>query len=162
MLSGDCLTVVMVGGSTCALIHAGWRGLVAGIVGRGVEVMGGDEPKWVFLAPAIGPCCYEVGEDVAGCVEERFGPAAVVRPSPRPSRDSICGSAPPSPWRRAGVSRERVLNPFQGCALCATTTCSTHIGRMGRKQVGIRRWCGLRLRSRRRNGAISRSNTEER
>ncbi|NLG66156.1 MAG: laccase domain-containing protein [Actinobacteria bacterium] len=117
MLSGDCLTVVMVGGSTCALIHAGWRGLVAGIVGRGVEVMGGDEPKWVFLAPAIGPCCYEVGEDVAGCVEERFGPAAVVRPvsASKPRLDLWeCAALA---LEGAGVSRERVLNP-RLCTMC--------------------------------------------
>lgn len=77
MLSGDCLTVVLIGEETCALLHVGWRGLLAGVVEKGVRAMGEDAPRWAFFGPAIGPCCYEVGEDVAGRVRERFGPQAI-------------------------------------------------------------------------------------
>ncbi len=52
-------------------IHSGWRGSAAGVVRRGIERMGEEydtDPAdlLVWLGPSAGPCCYEVGEDVAG------------------------------------------------------------------------------------------------
>jgi copper oxidase (laccase) domain-containing protein len=44
------------------MIHCGWRGLAAGIVARGVDEV---EASAAAIGPGIGPCCYEVGEDVA-------------------------------------------------------------------------------------------------
>jgi copper oxidase (laccase) domain-containing protein len=44
---------------------------VAGIVERGVETVGGRATAAV--GPGAGPCCYEVGDDVAGVLRERFG-----------------------------------------------------------------------------------------
>lgn len=60
-----------------AVLHVGWRGLLAGIVAEGVRALG---PGLLAAAtgPAIGPCCYEVGEDVAAPSREAFG-ADVVR-----------------------------------------------------------------------------------
>jgi hypothetical protein len=43
------------------MLHCGWRGLAAGIVGRGVEEV---EARAAAVGPGIGPCCYEVGDDV--------------------------------------------------------------------------------------------------
>ena len=80
MLSGDCLTIVLMGEETCSLIHAGWRGLVDGIVEQGVEAMGEDAPRWVFFAPAIGPCCYEVGDEVVSAVRTSFQEAEDLLP----------------------------------------------------------------------------------
>lgn len=120
MLSGDCLTVVVVGDDTCALIHAGWRGLVASIVELAVKAMEPATPEWAFLGPAIGPCCYEVGDEVAGPVEARFGEAAVVRRCP----DEALGRPRLDLWEcalvaleRSGLPRERVLNP-RLCTVC--------------------------------------------
>ncbi|HKT45103.1 MAG TPA: polyphenol oxidase family protein [Gaiellaceae bacterium] len=55
-----------------AVLHVGWRGLLAGIVAAGVRALG---PGTIAAAvgPAIGPCCYEVGEDVADPSREAFG-----------------------------------------------------------------------------------------
>jgi copper oxidase (laccase) domain-containing protein len=44
---------------------------VAGIVERGAEAVGGRATAAV--GPGAGPCCYEVGDDVAGVLRERFG-----------------------------------------------------------------------------------------
>jgi purine-nucleoside/S-methyl-5'-thioadenosine phosphorylase / adenosine deaminase len=44
---------------------------VAGIVERGVEAVGGRATAAV--GPGAGPCCYEVGDDVAGVLRGRFG-----------------------------------------------------------------------------------------
>jgi len=52
-----------------ALVHAGWRGLADGIVAETVRTLGGG-PLAAAVGPAIGPCCYEVGPEVA----ERFDP----------------------------------------------------------------------------------------
>jgi YfiH family protein len=46
-----------------AVLHAGWRGLSEGVVANGVEALG-DGTKAAIVGPAIGPCCYEVGEEV--------------------------------------------------------------------------------------------------
>ena len=60
-----------------AVLHVGWRGLLAGIVAEGVRALGPGRLAAV-VGPAIGPCCYEVGEEVAAPAREAFG-ADVVR-----------------------------------------------------------------------------------
>ena len=57
----DCLPIAVSGPRGAAMLHGGWRGLAAGIVGRGVEATGADAAA---IGPGIGPCCYEVGEEV--------------------------------------------------------------------------------------------------
>jgi YfiH family protein len=57
----DCLPVALAGPGGVAMLHCGWRGLAAGIVGRGVEAVAATDAA---IGPGIGPCCYEVGEDV--------------------------------------------------------------------------------------------------
>lgn len=67
VLTADCLPVCLatVDGSTVAVAHAGWRGLASGVLEQTVRAMG-PEPSRVlaWLGPAIGPCHFEVGEDV--------------------------------------------------------------------------------------------------
>jgi polyphenol oxidase len=62
VLVADCLPVALVDRQRVAMLHCGWRGLAAGIVERGLELF--DEPPHAVLGPCIGPCCYEVGEEV--------------------------------------------------------------------------------------------------
>ncbi len=58
---GDCAPVVLIGArSEFAVVHAGWRGLAAGVIQKALEAF--DEPVVAaLLGPAIGPCCYEFG-----------------------------------------------------------------------------------------------------
>src|SRR5436190_12777947 len=58
-----------------AVIHAGWRGLIGGVVETSAEVMG--EGFAAVVGPSIGPCCYEVGEEVADPFRSRFGDGIV-------------------------------------------------------------------------------------
>jgi polyphenol oxidase len=73
--TADCLPVLFVDPRRRAVgaAHAGWRGTAAQVVRRVVEALaaGGSEPGDLLLAlgPAIGPCCYEVGDEL----RERFG-----------------------------------------------------------------------------------------
>jgi YfiH family protein len=67
-----------------AAIHAGWRGVVAGVVRAGVETLAPartDRSGIVAaIGPSIGPCCFEVGEDVAkSIVEAALGDGSIVR-----------------------------------------------------------------------------------
>ena len=75
VLGADCVPVLLVAPGRVGLAHAGWRGLVGGVVERAVEAVG--EGSDVFAGPCIGPCCYEVGPDVARAFTSRFGPAVV-------------------------------------------------------------------------------------
>lgn len=73
-LAADCVPVVLArrDGAALAVCHAGWRGLLAGVLERAVAALGTDD-----LCAAVGPCAgpdrYEVGPEVAGPLEERFG-----------------------------------------------------------------------------------------
>jgi YfiH family protein len=57
----DCLPLVLSGPGGVAVLHGGWRGLAAGIVTRGAAAVGATDAA---IGPGIGPCCYEVGEEV--------------------------------------------------------------------------------------------------
>lgn len=77
----DCVPVFVTdqAGSFVGLAHAGWRGLAAGIPGQVVAALAREyrvRPAHlrVALGPAIGPCCYEVGEDVVALLAGRSGP----------------------------------------------------------------------------------------
>jgi len=57
----DCLPIALLGSRGLALLHCGWRPLAAGIVAKGATMVGATEAA---IGPGIGPCCYEVGEEV--------------------------------------------------------------------------------------------------
>jgi YfiH family protein len=67
VLTADCLAVAMASPDTgvLAVVHAGWRGLAAGILAEAAAAV--DDPTGLLAAigPAIGPDHYEVGPDVA-------------------------------------------------------------------------------------------------
>jgi YfiH family protein len=62
VLVADCLPVALVGDGAVAMVHCGWRGLAGGIIGKAAEAIGGAHAAAV--GPGIGPCCYEVGDEV--------------------------------------------------------------------------------------------------
>jgi YfiH family protein len=74
-LTADCLPIARArrngDAPALAVVHAGWRGLLEGIADAAVRALGGAAAAAV--GPAIGPCCYEVGDDVAGPFRDRFG-----------------------------------------------------------------------------------------
>jgi hypothetical protein len=87
MRFGDCTPVLLCDPvrRVIAMAHAGWRGVVAGVVEACLRAMTerlGCRPRDIQAAigPTIGPCCYEVGTDVARRIAEACPPgAAVVR-----------------------------------------------------------------------------------
>lgn len=90
VLTADCVPLLFVAPKQrlVAAVHAGWRGTLAGIVEKTVHffenqygVPGVDLE--VALGPSIGPCCYEVQDDVVGPLMKRWGklmtPSVVVK-----------------------------------------------------------------------------------
>ncbi len=74
--AADCLPIALARvnaeAPAVAVLHAGWRGLLAGIVRAGAKALGGGE-LGACVGPAIGPCCYEVGPEVAEPFAAAFG-----------------------------------------------------------------------------------------
>lgn len=65
--------------------HAGWRGTVVDLPGamvRAMAVQFGSRPDDLIAAvgPCIGPCCYEVGDEVIHAVEGAFAEASSLLP----------------------------------------------------------------------------------
>ena len=78
-VTADCLPIALARRNgekpALALLHAGRLGLLQGIVEAGVEALGGKLAA--VIGPGIGPCCYEVGEDIADAYRARFGAEAL-------------------------------------------------------------------------------------
>jgi hypothetical protein len=90
VLTADCVPLLFVAPQQklVAAVHAGWRGTLAGIAEKTVRLFESryDVPAAdleVALGPSIGPCCYEVKDDVAGPLMKRWGrlttPSVVVK-----------------------------------------------------------------------------------
>ncbi|MCM1354899.1 MAG: polyphenol oxidase family protein [Staphylococcus sp.] len=76
--TADCVPVAAIDcvAGVSGVFHAGWRGAVAGIIGKGIDAMIrlGAEPARIraFVGPAICTGCFEVGEEVAACFPDEF------------------------------------------------------------------------------------------
>jgi polyphenol oxidase len=80
VLAADCLPILLAGPRAVAAVHAGWRGLVSGVIDatvRRMSVLGDDPPQMrAVIGPGIGACCYEVGPEVAEQVVAQVPSAA--------------------------------------------------------------------------------------
>jgi hypothetical protein len=119
--TADCLPVLLVDPvrRAVAAAHAGWRGTAGGVAARAVEALvgGGSRPEDLVAAtgPGIGPCCYEVGEDV----RTDFGPdgGPFFRPGPRGRPHLDVRAANVRQLEEAGVHSERIHH-VDACTSC--------------------------------------------
>ncbi len=77
LMFADCVPVVLArpGVPAVAVVHAGWRGAAAGIVGKAAHILAdlpGPDDLTAFIGPHIGPCCYEVGPECVSHFDNRF------------------------------------------------------------------------------------------
>ena len=75
ILTADCLPVFICDskGTCVGLVHAGWRGLANGILGRAVEAISSESNELIAaVGPAIGHTAFEVGTEVKQIFESKF------------------------------------------------------------------------------------------
>lgn len=108
-LTADCVPIALAREDRPALavLHAGWRGLLEGIIEAGTSVLGGS--LRAAVGPAIGPCCYEVGPEVSEPFRLRFGSDVVE------SRMLDLWTAAERALRDAGVT---TVERFDLCTSC--------------------------------------------
>jgi YfiH family protein len=131
LLTADCLPIAIARTDrlpAVGILHAGWRGLLAGIAAAGVRALGGGGLAAV-IGPSIGPCCYEVGDEVALPFREAFGDDVV-----RDGKLDLWTSAERA-LRAAGVQH---VDRFDLCTSCDPERFFSHRrdqGRTGRQGV---------------------------
>jgi purine-nucleoside/S-methyl-5'-thioadenosine phosphorylase / adenosine deaminase len=132
LLTADCLPIAVVRADgehpAVAIVHAGWRGLLGGVVANGVRALGGGVLA-AAIGPAIGPCCYEVGDEVASPYREAFGDDVVH------GRNLDLWTAAERALRAAGVA---TVDRFDLCTACDADRFFSHRrdrGRTGRQGV---------------------------
>ncbi len=122
----DCIPIYLAAGSRMfALLHAGWRGIAAGVLERGVALLGersGVVPGRMVMHLGVGICgdCYEVGPEVVKALEGR----RVRRPTQLDLRDVLVQRA-----ARLGMG-EVTRSPH--CTSCGRDEYFTHRGSSGR------------------------------
>ncbi|MBX3313620.1 MAG: polyphenol oxidase family protein [Actinobacteria bacterium] len=79
VVTADCAPVLLEGEGIVAVVHAGWKGLVAGVVEATVQTMVdlGRPPTSARLGPCIRARCYEFGGSDLAEVASRYGPSVV-------------------------------------------------------------------------------------
>ena len=108
IFTADCLAVALVGPDSVGLAHAGWRGAEKGIVSnlRREMTEAGHRLERAMIGPGIGPCCFEVGEEVA----QRF-----------------TADRASTTWGTTSVDlRRRVGRDLEGLRVWSMTDCTRH------------------------------------
>lgn len=105
IMVADCLPVLFTDetGHRIAAAHAGWRGLVGGVLERTIEAFGsegGRQEVMAWLGPCIGPDAFEVGDEVR-IAFEASAPGAVTCFRPAGSPDKWFADLP-------GLARQRL------------------------------------------------------
>jgi YfiH family protein len=135
--TADCVPVYILDVKTpaIALVHAGWRGTLAGIageaLGRMAEVYGAHSADCLAaIGLSIGPCCFEVGRDVAEAFEGRFPGRGIVDASGRLPKVNL--------WKCNAIQLADAGVPDEGisvsglCTACDTATFYSHRKEKGR------------------------------
>ena len=91
IMVADCLPVLLYQSEAkvVAAVHAGWRGLAAGVLERSMQALSnfGAPSTWrVWLGPCIGPQAFEVGQDVRDAFAPQAPMNGVFQPLPRPGK----------------------------------------------------------------------------
>jgi polyphenol oxidase len=125
VVTADCVPILVATPSGCvAAVHAGWRGLAAGVIGAALEALADLAPDahaaFAAIGPHVGRACYEVDAPVVDALAPRFGAAL----------DVALGSTRPGHWQldlgalvrreleRAGVAAARIGALDGACTAC--------------------------------------------
>lgn len=113
--TADCVPVLLSTAARVAAVHAGWRGLVAGVLEATLERLEAEPARVrAWIGPAIGACCYEVGEEVAARLRAAADPGAV-RPGPDAKPHADLQAIARHQLHSAGVER---IDRIELCTRC--------------------------------------------
>ena len=119
----DCTPVILVApGGAFSVLHAGWRGALAGIAGKGLSLLAaqtGCDPAQcnAYIGPHIGSCCYEVSEELLERFVSAYGKACDAG-----ARHLDLSAAVTASLVRAGAAPERIAD----AGICTACTVSTY------------------------------------
>lgn len=123
--AADCLPVAVAGPGGVAMLHCGWRGLAAGIAARGAAAV---DATHAAIGPGIGPCCYEVGDEVLAA----FAPAG---------EGVASGGRLDLPEVARRLLRQAGVEEIESAALC--TCCEEELFYSHRRDGGPGRQAGI-------------------
>lgn len=114
--TADCVPVLLAAPGAVGAVHAGWRGAAAEVAAAAADAflsLGVDRgAARAWLGPSIGPCCYEVGSEVAQRFPETFS---------RPARDGKhrldLAAAVRAQLETAGIPPDRIT-AHPTCTMC--------------------------------------------
>ncbi|MAG03222.1 MAG: hypothetical protein CL406_01215 [Acidimicrobiaceae bacterium] len=132
----DCAPVALISDNGgLAVVHAGWRGLAAGVLERASETLMGlaGGPLSALVGPCIHSCCYEFGcDDLAELVQEMGPEVEAVTRDGRPALD--LPAAVVASLERAGVSDFEIDG---ACTSCDDRYWSYRATGSGRRQAMV-------------------------
>jgi hypothetical protein len=125
IVTADCAPLLLAteDGRAVAAVHAGWRGLAAGVVRNGVAALraaAGGSSLVCAIGPHIGPCCYEVDAPVLTALRLHFGAALDEAAGPARAGHAMLdlGALARAALLAAGLSEGRVGSLPDACTHC--------------------------------------------
>lgn len=115
----DCVPVVVVAPTGAfAVLHAGWRGALAGIAGKGAKALAQAAGCAVsscnaYIGPHIGACCYETSQEILDRFVQRYGGVCDAG-----SRHLDLTAAVSASLIEASIERERICDSMS-CTSCS-------------------------------------------
>ena len=129
VITADCVPLLVASqdGRRVAAVHAGWRGLAAGVIEAAVDAMrhgahgGASSPRLrAVVGPHIGPCCYEVDAPVLSALGRRDPDALrAATSSLRAGHAQLdLGGLARTALERAGVPQRAIGTVMDPCTRC--------------------------------------------
>jgi YfiH family protein len=116
VLAADCVPVILsaAGGASAAVaaLHAGWRGMAAGVLEQGLATLSAlapDSEIHAVIGPCAGSCCYEVGAEVL---------SALRRPGPPPGASKAMLDLRAAARERLGAAGVADIRDVDLCTIC--------------------------------------------
>jgi len=132
VVTADCVPVLAAGedGRAVAAIHAGWRGLAAGVVEAGIDALRREAPRAelrAVIGPHIGPCCYEVDAPVLDALRHFGRELDAATTAGRPGHHWLdLGALARAALERAGVSPIGIGAIPRACTSCDARRFHSH------------------------------------
>ncbi len=121
VVTADCAPIALVSGHVGAVVHAGWQGLLRGVIEAAVgavrSLAGPLAPVRAILGPCIHPLSYEFGEDDLGRLAARYGDDV---------RSRTADGRPALDLPRAVATALDALNVAVSLACCTDTASPDH------------------------------------